>query len=504
VKRPPVVGALVVLALATLVGALAWRSRGWPLIHDAPLMHYVAWRIGQGAVPYRDLFDMNFPGVYLLHLAALHVFGAGDAGWRLFDLTWLAATSLAAAALAAPWGRLTAAGAGLVFAAYHLAGGAWQTGQRDFLLCPFLLLAALGVARWAERPGERTSLAWGGLALGAGITVKPHAGLFAVGLLVLVAVVARTGHRPLDRRLASDAGASAPRRLAARAAAASVVIFAAAIVVPLLAVAAWLGVVGALPAWYEIVAGYLVPLYSRLGRPERWTFHRWHVWLPIAAGVAVSIGSAIASRRFATRHAVVAIGLGYGVAHFVGQGKGWEYHLYPLAAFAAVALLAEMQRLLDAGRLAAVPLLACIVAAGTMLGAKGVEAADAAWIAAKERRVSAIVAALDGRIAPGDYVQVLDTTDAGIHALLRLHAVQPTRFMYDFHFYHDAQTPMIQRLREEFLAGFDAHPPKFVVLLERGWPTGGYERVNEFPGLRRRLSGYRVDRRRDGYIVYAR
>ena len=202
-------------------------------------MHYVAWRIGQGAVPYRDLFDMNFPGVYLLHLAALHVFGAGDAGWRLFDLTWLAATSLAAAALAAPWGRLTAAGAGLVFAAYHLAGGAWQTGQRDFLLCPFLLLAALGVARWAERPGERTSLAWGGLALGAGIPVKPHAGLFAVGLLVLVAVVARTGHRPLDRRLASDAGASAPRRLAARAAAASVVIFAAAIVVPLLAVAAW-------------------------------------------------------------------------------------------------------------------------------------------------------------------------------------------------------------------------------------------------------------------------
>jgi len=28
VKRPPVVGALVVLALATLIGALAWRSRG--------------------------------------------------------------------------------------------------------------------------------------------------------------------------------------------------------------------------------------------------------------------------------------------------------------------------------------------------------------------------------------------------------------------------------------------------------------------------------------------
>ena len=481
-----------------LAGALAWRSRGWPLIHDAPLMHYIAWRIGEGAVPYRDVFDMNFPGVYLLHMLALELFGAGDAGWRAFDLAWLAGTSAAAAALAAPWGRLAAAGAGLFFAAYHLAGGAWQAGQRDFLLCPFLLLAALGVARWVEHPASRASLAWGGLALGAGITVKPHAGLFAAALLVLVAAVAHRSGR------ASDGGAGASRRPAAGTSAASVAIFAITILVPLLAVGAWLGVVGAGPAWYEIVAGYLAPLYSRLGRPERWTFDRWHVWIPIAAGVACSIGSAIAGRRFAARHAVVGIGLGYGAAHFVGQGKGWEYHLYPLAAFAAVALFAELPRLLEAGRLAALPLLACIVAAGALLGSKGVAAADPAWIAAKERRVSAIVAGLEGRIAREDFVQVLDTTEAGIHALLRLRAVQPTRFIYDFHFYHDVETRTVRRLREEFLAGFDAHPPKFVVLFERGWPAGGYERVETFAGLRLRLSAYRVDRRGDGYIVYAR
>src|SRR5262245_50135566 len=117
VKRPPVAGALVVLGLAALTGALAWRSRGWPLIHDAPLMHYIAWRIGEGAVPYRDLFDMNFPGVYLVHVLAFRLFGAGDAGWRAFDLAWLAAASLAAAGLAATWGKVAALGAGLFFAA---------------------------------------------------------------------------------------------------------------------------------------------------------------------------------------------------------------------------------------------------------------------------------------------------------------------------------------------------------------------------------------------------
>jgi Dolichyl-phosphate-mannose-protein mannosyltransferase len=482
-KRSSILGAAVVVPLAGLAGRLAWGSRGWPLIHDAPLMHYIAWRIGDGAAPYRDLFDMNFPGVYLLHTLALGLFGAGDAGWRVFDLAWLAVTSLAAAALAGAWGGCAAAGAGLFFAVYHLAGGAWQAGQRDFLLCPFLLLGALAVARWAERPSARTSLVWAGLALGAAITVKPHAGLLAAALVGLVAVVARR-----------DGGALAV----------PVGIFAAALVVAPAVVVAWLAAKGALAAWREIVFDYLLPLYARLGRPERWTFHRWHVWIPIAAGVLLSLGSALVRRRFSARHAVVALGLAYGVAHYFGQGKGWEYHLYPLAAFAAVALFADASRLLASRAAVAAAFLACVTLSSVLLGLKGVEAAEAPWIAAKARRVSALVADLDGRLAPGDLVQVLDTTDAGIHALLRLRVRQPTRLLYDFHFYHDRDSPAIARLRAEFLAALDAQPPKLIVLFEVGWPAGGYERVEGFEGLRHRLAAYRVDRRGDGYIVYAR
>jgi len=473
----------VLVLLACLAAGLAWRSRGWPLIHDAPLMHYVAWRISEGAVPYRDLFDMNFPGVYLIHLTALRLFGAGDGGWRAFDLAWLAGTSLVAAALVAPWGRLAALGAPLFFAVYHLAGGAGQAGQRDFFLCPLLLLAALGVSRWAERPHDRSSLVWGGLAVGAGMTVKPHAGLFAAALLVVVAVVARRTDRPAAR---------------------SAAVFAAAIAVAPAATTVWLAAKGALAAWWEITFDYLVPLYSKLGRPDRWTFHRWQIWVPIGAGVALSAWSALARRRITVRHAVVALGLVYGLTHFVGQGKGWEYHLYPLAAFAAVALFAEASPRGEARSAAALPLLACVSLAGILLGLKGVESADAAWVRAKERRVSALVADLEGKIGGRDVVQVLDTTEAGVHALLRLHAVQSTRFLYDFHFYHDIESPIVRKLRADFIAGFDAHPPRFVVLFERGWPNGGYERIERFEELRRRLSTYRVDARRDGYVMYAR
>jgi hypothetical protein len=474
-----------VVALGGVVLWLGWRSRAWPLVHDAPILHYIAWRLADGAVPYRDLFDMNFPGTYLLHRAALALLGPGDGAWRLFDLAWLAAGAAAVAALAAAWGALAALGGGLFFAAHHLAGGAWQAGQRDFLLCPFLLAGALGVARWLERPVGLGSLAWGGVALGAGLTIKPHAGLLAAVLAGLLARAARG------------------RRLAA------VLVFGAGLAAAPIAVLAWLAARGALPAWRQIVLDYLIPLYSRLGRPAEWGFHRWTVWIPIVGVVALSLATALAHRRFGPRHAVAVAGLGYGVAHYFGQGKGWEYHLYPFAAFAAVLLFSELAALLAARRWLAGGLIAVGLIAGLAgLAAKGAEAAaaaDSGWIADKQRRVQAVVDALAGRLGPDDRVQVLDTSEGGLHALLRLGAVQPTRFLYDFHFFHDAAAPAVQALRRELVEGLTARPPRFVVLFARGWPAGGYERVEAFPPLARLLATrYRLEREGDGFRIYAK
>ncbi|HLF48168.1 MAG TPA: hypothetical protein VJA45_02245, partial [Methylomirabilota bacterium] len=141
------------VASALSVAYLGWRSLGWPLIHDAPLFHYIGWLLAEGAVPYRDVFDVNMPGVYLLHWALVATVGPGDVVWRLFDLGWLALTSGLLVAYATPLGgRRAAVAAGLVFALLHLAGGAWRAGQRDFLLCVLLLSGAWGVARsWGRR-----------------------------------------------------------------------------------------------------------------------------------------------------------------------------------------------------------------------------------------------------------------------------------------------------------------------------------------------------------------
>jgi hypothetical protein len=475
-------GALVLVFVAPGV-YLLWRSLPWPLVHDAPIMYYIAWRIGEGATPYRDLFDMNQPGLYLIHLGLLRLLGESDVAWRAFDVAMLALTCAAMAFFARPWGRAAAAGGAAMFAVYHLAGGAWQAGQRDFLLCPFLVGGAAGVAGWLERRSGPAALAGGGLLLGAAITIKPHAVLLALGCAGVIAV----------------------RAWQSRSRVALATFLVSAAVAPVAALA-WLAARGALGAWRDLTFGYLLPLYSRLVGPERFVIYRWRVWIVIGAVVLLSLASAAWYRKLGARHGIAALGVGYGLVHFFGQGKGWEYQLYPLAAFSALVAFSDIDRLIRARSLPfAVPIGAALVLIAALLTVKGAEAADAEWIWDKERLVRLVVGDLSTRQRRGDRVQVFDTTAGGIHALLRLHAVQPTRFVYDFPLFNDDDAPVVQAFRAELMRDLTAHPPRFVVVFERGWPTGKYERIERFPALARWLEGsYVIAQRRDGYVLFAK
>ena len=479
-------GAVVVAAFGLLVVVLLVLSLPWPLVQDAPVMHYIAWRIGEGDVPYRDLYDINQPGVYVLHLALLRTLGSGDGAWRAFDLAWLAATAGAVALLAARWGAVAAAGAAVAFAAYHLAGGAWQAGQRDFLLCVFLVAGALGVARWLERRGGAWSLAGAGLALGAAVGLKPYAVLFA-GALGLVVLVAAARRRDIGEALRS-LGAYVAGTAAVPA-----------------ALGTWLALAGGLRAWADVVFGYAIPVYGHLGRSAPWLGHRWLGWIPLGLAALGALVAAVATRRADARHLVAAVGLAYGVAHYVGQAKGSEYHLYPLAAFVCVLAFSALTPALAAQRARlGVPLAVTLAAALVLLTAKGLEASDAPWIWDKERRVRVLVDDLGRSLAPGDTVQVLDIADGGLHALLRLRVRQPTRFLYDVFFFHEADRPVVRAIRAEFVAALEARPPRFIVLM-RGWPSGDYDRIQHFPALADLLARrYDVVVTRDGYRLYAR
>jgi dolichyl-phosphate-mannose-protein mannosyltransferase len=477
---------------AGLCAWLGWRSLGWPLIHDAPILHYIAWLIARGAVPYRDAFDMNLPGVYLIHWAVLSIGGAGDLTWRLFDLAWLAATCGLLFAYCRSLGdRWAAAAAAVLFALYHLSGGAWRAGQRDFLLCLFLLAGAWGVARSLERGGALAPLVWAGLALGAGMTVKPQAGLYWLGC----AATAAWGARREGRSVVAGAGA----------------VLAAGLVAPAL-VFGWLEWRGGLGAFVAILTGYLLPLYSHVGRVSVWRAFGWYRYGWLAWGLLGALGLLAllgrAPEGSGARKALASLGAGYGWLHFSLQGKGWEYHLYPLAFFLcallpfAVGGLARRGAASPALRRAALVVLTALV---VTLGAKGVDAVDAAWIADKAQRVAALSRDLARLVPPGGTVQVMDVTEGGVHALLRLGIRQPTRFIYDFHFFHDEADPRIRALEAEFVSGLDAGRPAAIVVMRDAWNEPGYDRLHEVPGLTPILDrAYTLAVEGDGYRIYAK
>ena len=478
-------GAVVLVAVAAVM--LLWRSRGWPLVHDAPLMHYVAWLVSEGAVPYRDIFDMNFPGVYLAHLLLLVTLGPGDVAFRAFDVGILVAAGAglwAALRVSGAWGGLAAAA---LFTLYHVAGGPWLAGQRELLLCACLAWAAAGaIASTRARGGARTRcLVGAGLALGAAVAVKPHA-------LVLVPFLAFWAWR-------TSRDSARVHSLAA---------VGVGIALPAAVMLSWLGWVGGLGALVDITFGYLVPLYSRLGRND--LLHELatrdygtDVLGGLAAWVGLGVVALARGRRWATL-AVLAAGLVYGAAHFWVQGRGWEYHFQPLALFAAALGGAGLGAAAEDRRRALTAILVLtLLATAWVLWTKGQRNLTPAWIQAKLARVDQASAALRPLVAAGGTVQVLDTTEGGIHALLRLRVRQPSRFLYDFHFYHDVGHPYVRRLRAELMDALRTRPPVAVLLFERGWPVGGYERLAGFPELLRWLSdGYRLAGEGDGYRLY--
>ena len=71
---------MVAVVLVASVGFAAIATLHWPVVGDAPLMHYVAFLIDHGKVPYRDIVDVNLPGTYALE-SGRQFMGSARAGW---------------------------------------------------------------------------------------------------------------------------------------------------------------------------------------------------------------------------------------------------------------------------------------------------------------------------------------------------------------------------------------------------------------------------------------
>jgi hypothetical protein len=276
-----------------------WRS--WPLVGDATIFHFIAGQFQMGAVPYRDIFDVNMPLTYFIHAAVIAIGGMGDAAWRAFDLTAAVLVSGLILMLVWPAGRAVAMLAVLIVLVTHFLLGPYSAGQRDFLMSIPALAAALASAKAAEdRERDHFYLTLVGVFAMTAASIKPS------GILLLLLPVFTTVKRDL-RELqwvmigAAGTGILVFGTLAAR---------------------------GGLEAFITAMQE-LMPRYASLGRTVPEMSEDVVVWLAPTAGLALAAALSISAPKPPRVRAMIGLSL-FGLIHLLVQRKGWFYHVYPL------------------------------------------------------------------------------------------------------------------------------------------------------------------------------
>lgn len=429
------------LPLAVIVGFLIWRSLDWPLVGDATIFHFIARQMQMGAVPYRDIVDVNMPLTYYLDLAVVTIGGTGDLAWRVFDLTAAAVAAVLILMLLWPAGPAAGLLAVLVVLATHLLLGPYMAGQRDFVMSIVALAAAVASATAAEAEQRRgLHLLLAGAAAMTAAAIKPT----GVMLLLLPALATRLRWRD-----------------AAWIAAGAAIV--AGLVVGTLATAGSLGA-------FVTMTRTLLPLYGSLDVHSVPEVLASVYWIAPVAGLAVAallnLGGAMPPR------VRVMVGLTvFGVLHLLIQRKGWVYHLYPLAiglacwgAWSLVAL--PMRR-------ASVCLL--------------ITAATLVWVLPRSeirrdmypelRAATAMQRALESHLSPGARVQMFDSDSGAFLAMTRAGMRQATPYIQWFSLVLAGDSA-----RRDFLASLQANPPAAVLLTSDQWPRpSGFEAADDWP-----------------------
>ena len=440
------------LALAVVVAALLWRSLDWRVVGDAAIFHFIAVQMQMGAVPYRDIVDINMPLIYLIHAAIVTVGGVGDVVWRVFDLTAAVLMSGLILMLVWPAGRAAAIHAVLIVLVIHLLLGPYAAGQRDYLMSIPALGAALASAKSAEQSRDR----WLYLVL-AGAFVASAAAIKPTGILLIGLPVAARGGLQWRDAAWSVVGAATVGFL----------------------LLAYLALEDSLWPFIAMIEG-LLPLYASLGsRTMSSIFWDTFVYLVPAGGLALAALLTITSPKPPRVRVMIGLTL-VGFVHLVAQRKGWFYHVYPLAVGMAC---------WGAWSLATLPMLrsaVCLTITLTMIAwriptALSQETTDRALAAA-----SAMQLALESRLPRGATVQALDSDNGAFRAMARAGMRQATPHIQWFSLILASDT-----VRQDFVNALEADPPAAVLLTNSQWPrASGFDAADRWPQFAKLMTSF--------------
>jgi len=433
--------ALFNLPLAVIASWLVWNSLDWPLVGDGTIFHFIASQMALGAVPYRDIIDINMPLTYDIHAAIVALGGMSDVAWRIFDLAAAALLSVCILMLVRPAGRAVAILAVLAVLLMHLLLGRYAAGQRDFLMTIPALAAAWASAKAAEDPRHwRIFLALAGAFAMTAALIKPS-GLI---LLALPLLAQRLNWRDTIW-------------IAAGAAVVAIAVFGA------------LAARGGLGAFVAMLRDVL-PAYAALGAKPLPDVLKALQWTAPVAGLAVAAALGIGMSKPPRMRVMIGLAA-FGLIHLVAQRKGWTYHIYPLGVGLAC---------WGAWTLAALP-------ARQVLASLAVMALTLVWFVPRSmsgadenaalRSASAMRSVLESHLPRGARVQMLDADSGAFLAMARAGMRQATPHIQWFWLLLGGDS-----VRRGFVSALEADPPDAVLLTNDQWPKeAGFDAADGWP-----------------------
>jgi hypothetical protein len=431
--------------LALAVAVLLWHSLDWPLIGDAAIFHFIAEQMRMGAIPYRDIYDVNMPLVYVVHAGIVAVGGMSDVASRAFDLGCAAAMSALILMLVWPAGRPVAIHAALIAVATHLLLGPYSASQRDYLMSIVALGVTLASVRAAETPEPgRMNFVVAGAGAAIAACIKP------TGILLLALPALGMARLRWHDVIWTAIGAA---------------------VVALL----MLGLLAAFDALWAFVAMVreLIPAYASMGsRPLYDVVRDTAVWLAPVGGLALAAALNISAPKRPRERVFIALTL-FGLIHLFAQRKGWFYHVYPLG------LGLTCWGAWSLGRLSTWRSALCVTVTAAALAWLVPAALTQASSYPALRTASAMQLALQSRLPPGAWVQVLDSDNGAFLAMARAGMRQATPHIQWFSLLLAGDD-----VRENFIAALNADPPAAVLITNAQWPRdSGFDAADRWPAF---------------------
>jgi len=148
--------------------------------------------------PYVGSWDQNFPGIYIIHLLALELFGDSVLGFRAFDFLVQLSCLGMIFYLSKKISGISIAGfiAVIFYGIFYYGHGSWGEGQREAFIFWLLLIALSAVSREKD---NWLKPVMSGLAVGFAFLIKPFFGLAwpVFGVMFL----AQSGEKSRGRKL---------------------------------------------------------------------------------------------------------------------------------------------------------------------------------------------------------------------------------------------------------------------------------------------------------------